>query len=733
MTSKVTKDLPGLILSVFGFLLLWEWLRPLTVVTDTAEIYIFIIFIGICFLLSFLKIKRVISSVIKMVIILYMLNQTYFEQSFLTFEWVRLIFYDLRQNLNLLIDMNWNGMSALFRSFLFFILLWLMSYLIYYWLIVQKKILLFFILTVVYVSILDAFSPYDANAAIIRTVVVGFLMLGLLNLNRVIGSEKLSRFNGLFTKWIIPLVIMVLITSSFGYFAPKAAPQWPDPVPYLKGYGKGGTAPGSGVGMKKIGYGTNDSYLGGPFIEDNTPVFKTTVGKRHYWRVETKDLYTGKGWEVSSNPRNQLFESENNVLSWIENKAETEEYYAEVDVQKLYPHIIYPSGLKRVDNYGLDDSRYSVDPVTEKILTKQGDNDEVELAAYGLTYDQPIYQIQDLQAVTDKGSLELNDEFFERYTQLPDSLPERVKELAVEITKDQGNRYDKVVAVERYFKDNLFMYDTKEVAVPGRNDDYVDQFLFETKVGYCDNFSTSMIVLLRSLDIPARWVKGYTEGTYIETLNENQRVFEVTNNNAHSWVEVYFPEFGWIAFEPTKGFSNLNNFVYTTSSTVTNENNDDVEQQTPTQELLEESTPELSQGDITPIEGSEQPSVSPVAWKDIFFILLSIVLVIYVVIKTRVKWYPILAILLYKRRNDGTAYFKAFDALLKQLDRVGIKRNEGQTLREFAVYVDKFYRSDDMQKLTLSYERALYRKDNAEKEWKRSVELWENLIKKVSS
>ena len=57
----------------------------------------------------------------------------------------------------------------------------------------------------------------------------------------------------------------------------------------------------------------------------------------------------------------------------------------------------------------------------------------------------------------------------------------------------------------------------------------------------------------------ARWVKGYTEGEsrgYKEGDSNSIRLFDVTNNNAHSWVEAYFPQVGWVSFEPTPGFTN---------------------------------------------------------------------------------------------------------------------------------------------------------------------------------
>src|SRR5699024_5636170 len=102
------------------------------------------------------------------------------------------------------------------------------------------------------------------------------------------------------------------------------------------------------------------------------------------------------------------------------------------------------------------------------------------------------------------------------------------------------------------------------IPYPEAEQDYVDQFLFDTQLGYCDNYSTSMVVMLRTLNIPARWVKGFTGGQQIDdtlaNANDSHHVYTITNANAHSWVEVYFPNIGWVPFEPTQGFSNLTDF-----------------------------------------------------------------------------------------------------------------------------------------------------------------------------
>ena len=79
--------------------------------------------------------------------------------------------------------------------------------------------------------------------------------------------------------------------------------------------------------------------------------------------------------------------------------------------------------------------------------------------------------------------------------------------------------------------------------------DIADYFLFELQRGYCDYYATAFIVLARAVGIPARFATGYAVGYW----NPNEAAFIVTESEAHSWPEVYFPDYGWIPFEPTAG------------------------------------------------------------------------------------------------------------------------------------------------------------------------------------
>lgn len=148
------------------------------------------------------------------------------------------------------------------------------------------------------------------------------------------------------------------------------------------------------------------------------------------------------------------------------------------------------------------------------------------------------------------------------YLQIPRNFPDRVTDLAKQITESAETPYDKVILLQQYLQSNYSYTNTPDLSRK-QSEDFVDSFLFEVREGYCDYFSTAMVMMTRSLDIPARWVKGYAPGSssvseYIPMDGQSpvsSGTYTVTNADAHSWVEVYFGEYGWIPIEATPGFS----------------------------------------------------------------------------------------------------------------------------------------------------------------------------------
>ena len=117
--------------------------------------------------------------------------------------------------------------------------------------------------------------------------------------------------------------------------------------------------------------------------------------------------------------------------------------------------------------------------------------------------------------------------------------------LAERLMRESRTPYDYVAAVNRYLQDGFTYDETPDPVSPGRPT--LDGFLFETKSGYCQHFSAAMAILLRMGGIPARVATGFSPGGY----SERKHAWIVRDTDAHSWVEVWFDEFGWVTIDPT--------------------------------------------------------------------------------------------------------------------------------------------------------------------------------------
>ena len=133
---------------------------------------------------------------------------------------------------------------------------------------------------------------------------------------------------------------------------------------------------------------------------------------------------------------------------------------------------------------------------------------------------------------------------YARYTQLPPVVSARTVELAHSLASGKTNAYDVAEAIENYLRTHITY--NENVAQP-RVPDVVDYILFERPEGYCTYYATTMVVLLRILGIPSRMVVGYYPADY----DQQAGGYLYRDRNAHAWVEVYFPGYGWIPFEPT--------------------------------------------------------------------------------------------------------------------------------------------------------------------------------------
>ncbi|HLE02634.1 MAG TPA: transglutaminase-like domain-containing protein, partial [Dehalococcoidia bacterium] len=138
----------------------------------------------------------------------------------------------------------------------------------------------------------------------------------------------------------------------------------------------------------------------------------------------------------------------------------------------------------------------------------------------------------------------------ERYLALPPTLPDRVRQLAARVTWGRQSAYEKALAIQNYLRNLTYRQDI-EAPPPGA--DGVDHFLFISRTGYSQYFASAMVVMLRSVGVPARLAVGFVSDEY-DTYDPEGPVYVVRDSHAHAWVEVFFPEYGWVEFEPTPGW-----------------------------------------------------------------------------------------------------------------------------------------------------------------------------------
>ncbi len=364
-----TPVLLVIVLYLLGFSLLMEWIRPLSQLTEISSFNVFIVFIGIAFFLYAVKVPRWIGVVCKSAFILFSMHSLYFGGSFLRFSWLAKLCGHISENTGLLFSNKLASLSNEYRSLLFFVLLWLIAYLLRYWMLVRRNMLLFFIMTVIYVCILDTFTRYDGSKAIVRTMAIGLILLGILFFQKIKEEGPFLSFPAHWLKWLIPFSIMVSAVLVFGYEMPKSKAILPDPVPFINSIMASDQLNGNGgFGGLDMGLREDDSRLGGPFKGDNQVVFEAKVDSDQYWRVETKDTYTGKGWASAGEKSNSFYTTGEMIGKLEEQRKDVSsggQKSAFLTYEHPMPYLAYPYGVQSISS-GLP-NKFVLNDQTEKI------------------------------------------------------------------------------------------------------------------------------------------------------------------------------------------------------------------------------------------------------------------------------------------------------------------------------------------------------------------------------
>ncbi|MCA0456540.1 MAG: DUF3488 and transglutaminase-like domain-containing protein [Chloroflexi bacterium] len=348
-------------------------------------------------------------------------------------------------------------------------------------------------------------------------------------------------------------------------------------------------------------YGGDSLQLGGAIKLGDQTVFVVQVpqGRRYYWRSRVLDIYSNGRWSPGSDVRLTVPEAP------LEIKYNTDELNARSPVQQRFimglsasrliytapqPHIVDLStraDLLYIMNSSGERDSMNISVVRPLQVLKQSDTYTVS----SLMTDATATQLRAAPATYADWMVRL-------YLEVPPSISDNTRQLAQQIVADAGatTPYDRARAIESWLRTNIAY--NEAIPQPPTDRDPVEWVLFDIKEGYCNYYASAMVLMLRTLGIPARMAAGFAQGTW----DDAQGGYLVKERDAHTWVEVYFPGYGWIEFEPTAAQAPLNR------------QDDTPQPDVPTPTAVATSTPTVTPSPSpspSPDPSTPQPQVAP--------------------------------------------------------------------------------------------------------------------------
>ena len=335
---------------------------------------------------------------------------------------------------------------------------------------------------------------------------------------------------------VVALLAVVLATTAIPALSPAgtdspAASAVPVPEELRGDSGGSGSGDAGGLGALSPGDSTDvGGSLGGESAlrsQSDEVHFRVESTQPSYWRTGAYGEYTGAGWERRSGTT-----PVEGAIPVDGARDETVSY--EVTLERgasSLPTVWQPARV----------SREGVSVSENGAITAEG------AVPGGTSYSGVSYRPPDDPAVLREAGRDYPDEVEDRYTQLPADSERRLGAFTDEVTANASNPYEEARAIEQWLESNK-NYSLNASHDPDREAGVASQFVFDMDEGYCEYFATSMVAMLRSQDVPARYVVGYSTGEQVE---ENS--YTVRGMNAHAWTEVYFPEVGWVRFDATPG------------------------------------------------------------------------------------------------------------------------------------------------------------------------------------
>ncbi len=264
----------------------------------------------------------------------------------------------------------------------------------------------------------------------------------------------------------------------------------------------------------------------------------STSGEASYWRLFALDEFDGSTWQMSDPNLEgaQLYPTPARLPTAFPPDAEPLEQRFEMltDLGDRFVPLAYPAEVVDLPAAGVRyDAGLGIAQAPEPLEAGQ---------VYSVTSRRVLPTPEQLDAVRFDAPAA-----YGQYTFLPGDVPPEVAEIARGWTRGEPTPYRQVLAIQERFHDGAFAY--SQDVEPEASADAIVEFLSVSKTGFCQQFSTAMAVLVRELGYPARVAVGFQPGV----AGGRDDTYTVSTEHAHTWVEVLFPGYGWLPFEPTPG------------------------------------------------------------------------------------------------------------------------------------------------------------------------------------
>lgn len=264
-------------------------------------------------------------------------------------------------------------------------------------------------------------------------------------------------------------------------------------------------------------------------------VFQVRSSQRAYWRLTSLERFDGRIWSSSGSYGKAGATLPTAIEASVPTATIDQSFVIEALAAIWLPTAYEPRALE-IEGASV---RYDDASSTLIVDTDVPDSDSL---TYRVQSASPRLAADDLAGLTGEAPAAIR----ERFLGLPGDFPARVRDLALQLTEGAASPAAKALALQ----DHLRTFDYSLDVPAGHSDGALESFLFETKVGYCEQFAGAFAAMARSIGLPARVAVGFTPG---EAAADDPELYRVRGEYAHAWPEVYLEGAGWVAYEPTPG------------------------------------------------------------------------------------------------------------------------------------------------------------------------------------